>query len=94
MKATLEIKTGDTPYDATMLVNGNDILKLLPVSQATLDIEADCNPELTLRIPIDHYVVNVANLNPAKVVAGDITVSQEALQAFIRELRDRLDEID
>ena len=91
MKASLEIKTGDSPYDVTMLVNGNDVLKLLPVSQVTLDIEADCNPELTLHIPIDHYVVNVANLNPAKVVAGGITVSQEALRAFIRELEDHLE---
>lgn len=91
MKATLEMKTGDSPYDVTMLVNGNDIPERLPVSQATLDIEADHSPELTLRIPIDHYVVNVANLNPAKVVAGDITVSQEALRAFIRELEDHLE---
>ena len=91
MKATLELKTGDSPYDVTMTINGNDILKLLPVSQVTLDIAADHNPELTLRIPIDNYVVNAANINPAKVVAGDITVSKEALQAFINQLQETLE---
>ena len=91
MRHKLEIKVGDSPYQAEVFVNGQDILELIPVSSVAVHIDANHFVDLALRIPIDEVSIKSKQINPVKLLAGDITVSKEALRAFIRELEDHLE---
>ena len=92
MRHKLEIKVGDSPYQAEVFVNGQDILELIPISSVVVHIDANHFVDLALRIPIDEVSIKSKQINPVKLLAGDIKVSREALQAFINQLQEKLDD--